>query len=189
MDSKPKWKQLLELFFVFFKIGAITFGGGMGMLPFLENDLADKRGWTTKDELLDYYAIGQSTPGIVAVNVATFIGYNRCGILGGVLATAGVVTPSVIIITIIALFLQNFMDILWVQKALKGVNVAVAAMLTKSTVTFACRGVKDFLGLLLFVLAFCCISIFRINTIWVIIGSAIIGITASTIKIKREEKK
>lgn len=184
----PKWKQLLQLFFVFFKIGAITFGGGMGMLPFLENDLADKRGWTTRDELLDYYAIGQSTPGIVAVNVSTFIGYNRCGIAGGIFATLGVVTPSVIIITIIALFLQNFMDILWVQKAMKGINVAVAAMLTKSTISFAQRGIKDFLGLLLFLLAFVCIAVFKINTIWVIVLSALIGIVANTIKIRNVKK-
>lgn len=188
-DEPSLLKKLVNLFFVFFKIGAVTFGGGMGMLPILERDLADKRGWTTREQLLDYYAIGQSTPGIVAVNVATFIGYNRCGILGGCIATAGVVFPSIIIITIIALGLQNFMDIVWVQKAMKGVNVAVAAMLTKSLCTFASRSVKNILGFVLFALAFSCIYFFKINTVFVIVGSALIGILSSGLRGKLFAKK
>lgn len=187
-QNKVSFSKILELFFVFFKIGSITFGGGMGMLPILERDLIDKRNWTDRDELMDFYAISQSTPGIVAVNVATFIGYNRAGVLGGIFATFGVVTPSVIIITIIALFLQNFMDIIWVQKAMSGINVAVAAMLTKAVWTFAKRGIKNILGVILFISAFICMNIFNVNTIFIIFFSALIGIISSFISTKKNIK-
>ena len=103
-DSSSRTKTLVELFFVFFKIGAVTFGGGLAMLPIIEKELVIKRNWVTKDTLLDYFAIGQATPGIIAVNVATFLGYSRAGILGAIVATLGVVTPSIIIISIIAKF-------------------------------------------------------------------------------------
>ncbi len=117
------FREYLDLFSVFFRIGAVTFGGGLAMLPILERELIKKRGWMTAEELVDYFAIGQATPGIVAVNVATFIGHKRKGILGGIVTTAGVVTPSVLVITALALFLDNFTEIQWVQRALRGINV------------------------------------------------------------------
>ena len=108
ISLKEKLLELWQLYFTFFKIGAVTFGGGLAMLPILERTLIDKLKWTTKEDLMDYYAIGQITPGIIAVNVATFIGFNKQGILGGIVATAGVVTPSVIISTVIAFLLETF---------------------------------------------------------------------------------
>ena len=110
ISLKEKLLELWQLYFTFFKIGAVTFGGGLAMLPILERTLIDKLKWTTKEDLMDYYAIGQVTPGIIAVNVATFIGFNKQGILGGIVATAGVISPSVIIITVIAFFLETFSD-------------------------------------------------------------------------------
>ena len=124
-------KELLKMFFVFFKIGFVTFGGGMAMLPILERELAQKRGWTTFEDLMDYYAIAQITPGIIAVNVATFLGYKRLGVFGGIITTLGVVFPSLIVISIVAAFLSSIEHIPEVQHALIGMNVAVAAMLTK----------------------------------------------------------
>ncbi len=169
-------KKLFELFTAFFKVGICTFGGGIAMLPILERELGDKRGWVTSDELLDYFAIGQSTPGIIAVNVATFVGYKRAGTIGGIIATFGVVCPSVIIITIIALFISNFADIPWVQKALKGINVSVAALLTYAVFNFAKKSVKSILGFALFVISFLLIFVWNVSTIWIIVGSCAIGV-------------
>ena len=173
---KEKFKILWELFSIFFKLGLFTFGGGIAMLPILERELADKRGWTTSDELLDYYAIGQSTPGIIAVNVATFIGYKRAGVIGACASTFGVVFPSIIIITLIARFIANFSDIVWVQKALKGINVTVAAILTHAVYNFSKKSVKNLFGFVLLLISFVLIFILKVGTVYVIFGSAILGV-------------
>lgn len=169
-------KRLWQLFSVFFKIGICTFGGGIAMLPILERELADKRGWTNSEELLDYFAIGQSTPGIIAVNVATFIGYKQAGAVGGIVATCGIVCPSLIIITIIASFISNFSEIVWVQKALTGINVAVASLLTYAVVNFAKKAVKTPLGVLLFLLSFVAIFVFKVSTVWIIVCGCAVGV-------------
>ena len=169
-------KILFELFAVFFKIGAVTFGGGIAMLPILERELSDKRKWVSSDELLDYFAIGQSTPGIIAVNVATFVGFKKNGILGGIVATFGIVCPSLIIITAIALFINNFSQIEWVQKALVGINISVAALLTYSVINFAKKSVKGIIGIIFFLISFLLIFVLKVNTVFVILGSAILGI-------------
>lgn len=185
-DKKISFKELATLFGVFFKIGAVTFGGGYAMLPLLNSELADKRGWTTNEQLLDYYAIGQSTPGIIAVNVATFIGYNRAGILGGIIATAGVVMPSLIIITLLARFISNFSEIAWVQKALTGINVAVAAMLSKAVWTFTKKSVKNIWSFLILTAAFVAMYFFGIGSVWVIVTSAALGIAMSWLPAQRK---
>lgn len=175
-------KTLWELFSVFFKIGICTFGGGIAMLPILERELAEKRGWATSEELLDYFAIGQSTPGIIAVNVATFIGYKRAKVLGGFVATIGVVCPSVIIITIIAKFISNFSHIAWVQRALRGINVSVAALLTYAVINFAKKSVKNVLGVVLFLLSFVLIFVLNVSTVWIILGSCALGVFFAAIR-------
>lgn len=185
-DKKISFKELATLFGVFFKIGAVTFGGGYAMLPLLNSELADKRGWTTNEQLLDYYAIGQSTPGIIAVNVATFIGYNRAGILGGIIATTGVVMPSLIIITLLARFISNFSEIAWVQKALTGINVAVAAMLSKAVWTFTKKSVKNIWSFLILAAAFVAMYFFGIGSVWVIVTSAALGIAMSWLPAQRK---
>ena len=174
--------NLFGLFAVFFRIGACTFGGGIAMLPILERELAEKRGWTTSDELLDYFAIGQSTPGIIAVNVATFIGFKRAGIAGACAATFGMVFPSIIIITLIAKFISNFSDIRWVQKALTGINVAVAAILTSAVCTFSRKSVKSLPGLALLVVSFLLIFVLKVGTAWVIFGSAVLGVALAAVR-------
>ena len=103
-------KELLELYMAFFRIGGLTFGGGLTMLPMLRHELEEKKGWVTEDEMLDYYAVGQCTPGIIAVNVATFVGFKRKGVLGAIFSTLGMVSPSVVIISILATFLDAFMS-------------------------------------------------------------------------------
>ena len=181
--------EYLELFFVFCKIGVVTFGGGLAMLPILERELAEKRGWTTREQLLDYYAIGQSTPGIIAVNVATFIGYNRKGIFGGILTTIGVVTPSVIIITLIASLISNFQEIVWVQKALRGINAAVAALLVSAVLKLGKGGVKGWFGIVIAIAAFAAIAFFNVSSIFIILGSAALGLVGYRILFAEKKAK
>ncbi|MCH5289468.1 MAG: chromate transporter [Treponema sp.] len=175
-------RSLGELFLTFFKIGLCTFGGGIAMLPVLEKELAQKRGWTTSGELLDYFAIGQSTPGIIAVNVATFVGYKRAGVVGGCVATFGMVCPSLIIITVIAKCVANFSEFAWVQRALRGINVAVAAILTSAVCTFSRKSVKSAFGFFLLLVSFVLIFFLRVNTIWVIFGSAVLGVVLAALR-------
>jgi len=175
-ETSSRAKTLVELFFVFFKIGAVTFGGGLAMLPIIEKELVIKRNWVTKDTLLDYFAIGQATPGIIAVNVATFLGYSRAGILGAIIATLGVVTPSIIIISIIAKFLSGFSENVTVKKALAGINVVVAALLTKVLWGFRKKIFSSILAFILFLLAFLGIAFFNVNTILIVVASIFIGL-------------
>lgn len=169
-------KELLELFMIFFKMGSFTFGGGYAMLPIIQEEIVNKRNWATDEEILDYYAIGQSTPGIIAVNTATFIGYNQKGILGGSFATLGIVSPSIIIITTIATFFKNFQDYVVVQHALAGIRVVVAALILSTVIKMFKDSVKDWVAMLLFSASFLLLVIFHITPIIVIIVSAIVGI-------------
>ena len=122
-------KKLWELYVTFLRVGGLTFGGGMAMLPMLKKEVIEKKGWTNEEELLDIYAIGQCTPGIIAVNTSTYIGYEQAGIIGAVCGTLGMVTPSLIIITLIATILNRFIAEPLVVHALSGIRVAVCAMM------------------------------------------------------------
>ena len=132
-----------DLFLTFAKVGVCTFGGGYAMLPILQREVVEKKGWATDEELTDYYAIGQCTPGINAGNTATFIGYKYKSYLGGIIATLGVVFPSIVIITLIAAFLTNFADIPVVQHALSGVNACVVALIASSGIKLGNSTITD----------------------------------------------
>ena len=132
-----------DLFLTFAKVGVCTFGGGYAMLPILQREVVEKKGWATDGELTDYFDVGQCTPGIIAVNTATFIGFKYKGIPGGILATLGVVFPSLIIITAIAAFLSNFADIPMVRHALAGINAAVVALIASSVVKLGKSTLKN----------------------------------------------
>lgn len=140
-------KILWDLFIIFARIGGFTFGGGYAMLPMLKKEVVENKGWATEEELLDYYAIGQCTPGIIAVNTATFVGYKTKGVLGGIAATLGVVAPSVVIITIITLFLQNFMEYEIVQHALAGIRVCVCVLVFDAVWSLGKKSVKGFFAI------------------------------------------
>ncbi|MDR1909727.1 MAG: chromate transporter [Spirochaetaceae bacterium] len=133
-------KALAELFFVFFRISLTTFGGGYAILPVLERELILRRGWISLEEVMDYYTIGQVTPGVIAVNTATFIGYKRGGLPGGFIATLGFICPSLILVLAVALGLSNFADLPVVQHAFRGIRVAVGALIL-DTVIKMLRGV------------------------------------------------
>ena len=136
-------KMLISLYWTFFRIGGLTFGGGLTMLPMLEYELVQKKNWITEDELLDCYAIGQCTPGIIAVNTATFVGYKKEKILGGIFSTLGMITPSLLIITIVAAFLSQYMDNVWFQHALMGVRSVVCALMINTVINLGKKSLKN----------------------------------------------
>ena len=147
--------RLLELYWTFVKIGCVTFGGGYAMLPILERELVDKRGWTTMDDLRDYFSIGQCTPGIIAMNVSTFIGEKRGGVKGAVVASASFLTGPILIILTIAMFLKNFAQLEVVQHAFAGIRVCVCVLILQAVLRLWKKSVVDpfTLGLYLAVFA------------------------------------
>ena len=169
-------RELWELFTGFARIGGFTFGGGYAMLPIIQEEVVEKRSWATEEEVIDYYAIGQSTPGIIAVNTATFIGYKQRGIIGGIVATLGMVFPSVVIITIIANFFRHFQNYKMVQHAFGGIRVAVVALILNAISKMWSASVKDKLGILIFVVTLIIMVFFQISPIIIIIASATVGI-------------
>ncbi|MEG2584611.1 MAG: chromate transporter, partial [Oscillospiraceae bacterium] len=158
-------KEILDLFLTFANIGVTTFGGGYAMLPILEREVVDKRKWATSEELMNYFAVGQCTPGIIAVNTATFIGYKNKGILGGIAATVGVVFPSLVIIMVIAAFIQNFAELEIVSHAFAGIRAVVAVIVVNAVIKFFKAGCKDFTGVLICIMAFVAAGIFNISAI------------------------
>ena len=157
-------KELLDLYWTFVKIGCVTFGGGYAMLPVLERELVDKRGWTTLDELQDYFSIGQCTPGIIALNVSTFIGEKRAKIRGALVCTTGFLTGPVVIILIIAMFVSNFAHIPAVQHAFAGIRVCVCVLILQAVLRLWKKSVVDraSLALYLVILAVHTLSVFGV---------------------------
>ena len=136
-------KKLVELFISFAKIGVMTFGGGYAMLPMLQREISENKGWATEEELMDYYAVGQCTPGVIAVNTATFVGCKQAGTIGGIVATLGVVFPSLVIICVIAGILTNFADIPAVKSAFAAIRVCVCVLIFNAVVKLWKKAVVD----------------------------------------------
>ncbi len=168
-------KELLKLYWVFCKMGAVCFGGGYAMLPIIQAEIVDKRGWAETEEIMDYYAIGQCTPGVIAVNTSTFIGNKRAGIPGAIAATAGFVTPSIIIIMIISTLLQSFAHITYVERAFSGIRICVAVLIINATVKLWKSAVKDKIGLALCLAVFALSAFTDISPVVFIIGSGLAG--------------
>lgn len=169
-------KELYTLFVTFAKIGLFTFGGGMAMLPMLQKEIVDVHNWATEDELMDYYAIGQCTPGIIAVNTATFVGYKKKGITGGICATAGMVFPSFVIICIIAGFLQNFSNIEFVQQAFSAIRVVVGVLILNSVIKLAKSAVINKLCFIIALLSFLASVILTPSPIIIVVIGGILGV-------------
>ncbi|MDO5131999.1 MAG: chromate transporter [Eubacteriales bacterium] len=147
-------KELIELYLAFLRIGAVNFGGGYAMLPLIERDLVHKRGWTTTEDLTDYFAIGQCTPGIIALNVSTFIGAKRKGIPGAIAATTGFVTVPITIILIIATCLQGFADLPVVQNAFAGIRVCVCVLILQAVLRLWKKSIVDKISLAMYIVIF-----------------------------------
>lgn len=181
--------ELLKLFGAFAKIGSITFGGGIAMLPILQREIVDKLDWATEEELLDYYALAQCTPGIIAVNTATFIGYKRKGILGGIVATLGVIFPSIVIITLIAAFISNFLEYEVVQYALNGIRVCVCVLIFDAVLKLLKKSVIDIPSAIIFMAAFLVTFFTSLPIVAVVIAAGIAGLSVKTVKRKMKNKE
>ena len=144
-------RELMELFWSFAKVGVLTFGGGLAMLPMLQREIVERRGWASEEELTDYYAIGQCTPGIIAVNTATFVGQKRRGVIGGIVATLGMVFPSLVIITVAAAVLGSFAELPAVKNAFAGVRVCVCVLILNAVVKLWKKTVVDKVTLCIFI--------------------------------------
>ena len=146
--------ELLDLYITFVRIGCVNFGGGYAMLPLLERELVDKRHWTTMDDLRDYFSIGQCTPGIIALNVSTFIGEKKAGVVGALCATVGFLTGPIAIILVIAAFLSNFADLEIVQHAFAGIRVCVCVLILQAVLRLWKKSVVDRFTLVLYLVIF-----------------------------------
>lgn len=181
-------REYLELIVTFFKIGIMTFGGGYAMLPIIQREVVEKKGWCTEEELLNYYALGQCTPGVIAVNTATFLGNKQKGVAGGFLATFGLVLPSLIIITVIAALLTGFAEMEVVQHALAGIRVAVVVLVGYSVKKLMKSGVKDAFGWCVFVLTFLASAVFGISPVLVVFLAAGAGLAAGYLRDRKGGK-
>ncbi len=169
-------KELFDLFFTFAKMGAMTFGGGYAMLPILQREVVDNKKWATEEEIMDYFAIGQCTPGVIAVNTATFIGQKRKGILGGILATLGVIFPSLIIISLLAGVIEAFSHIEWVQHAFGGVRVCVCVLIVNAVVKLLKKAAIDYKTTLIFIGVTAGALFIDISPVIFVVAAALLGI-------------
>ena len=181
-------KNILKLFVIFAKIGAVAFGGGYVILPLLKREFAEKRDWVTEEEIMDYFAVAQCTPGVIAVNSATFIGRKKAGILGAISATLGVVFPSLIIITILALFLQNFAEYTMVKYALTGIRACVCALILTAILGLVKKSVKDVVTGAIAIVVFLAMCFFDVSPIVYVLCAGVLGIVIKLRKRGSENK-
>ena len=175
-------KELFDLFWTFCRIGALTFGGGYAMLPLIQKEIVENKKWSTEKEILDYYAVGQCTPGVIAVNTATFIGFKLRGVIGGIVATLGVIFPSIVIILIIASFLQNFANLAIVQSAFAGIRVAVVSLIITTVVKLLKSSVKDYLGVIIALATFIISAFFGLSPVYIVIAAGLIGFISKSLR-------
>ncbi len=175
-------KELLSLFWSFAKVGVMTFGGGYAMLPLLQREIVDNKGWATEEELVDYFAIGQCTPGVIAVNTATFIGQKKRGVLGGITATLGVVFPSLVIICLLAGVIEAFSHIEWVQHAFGGVRICVCVLILNAVVKLLKKSVVDVPTAVIFIAVMLGSTFTPLSPVIFVIAAAALGIILRAIE-------
>lgn len=177
--------EYLDLFFTFAKVGVMTFGGGYAMLPILQREVCETKKWADNAEIMDYYAIGQCTPGIIAINVSTFIGKKRKGTLGGVISTLGMAFPSLLIITFIAAVIQNFTEIAWVQNAFAGVRVCVSIFILSAVLKLLKSAVIDIATTLLFVTILLGSVFLAVSPVIFVLVAAVCGIIFTQLGVRK----
>ena len=188
-----KFKNLLNLFFTYFKIGLFTFGGGYAMIPLIENEFVTKKKYLTESELAEIVAIAESTPGPIAINSATYIGYKREGFWGSLFCTLGVVLPSFIVIYTISQFLDKFMKITLVQKAFAGIQCGVGVLIVRAGYKMFKNMDKNALSVICFAFCIClmiCVDILSVNfsSIILILAGLVIGISVTAINGKKSKE-
>ena len=179
-------KKLLDLFFTFAKVGVMTFGGGYAMLPILQREVVDNKGWATEEELMDYFAIGQCTPGVIAVNTATFIGQKQGGTIAAIFTTLGVVFPSLVIISLLAGVIEAFSHIAIVQHAFGGIRVCVCVLITNAVVKLFKKAVVDKITLVIFLAVALGSTLLDISPVIFVILAAVAGITIKAMGGKKQ---
>ena len=179
---------LNELFISFMRIGGFTFGGGYAMLPLIQKEIVERRGWASDEEVLDYFTIGQITPGVIAVNTATFIGYKKAGILGGMVSTLGVIFPSIVIISIIAAVLTNFAELPVVIHAFNGIRACVCVLILIAVYNMGKKSVVDVFTALIFI-ATAVLTVLKVTSpVVLVIVAGVVGVLFQLIKAKRQVK-
>ena len=176
-----KRKNLLPLFLTFLKIGGFTFGGGYAMIPIIQREIVEKKKWITDDDILEIIAIAESTPGPIAINSATFVGYRVGGYLGAMLATLGVVLPPFCIIFAISFVLRQFSELKAVKYAFWGIRAGVLALICKALWSMYKKVNKGLVPYIIMALAFIAVAVLDINVLYVIIGCAVVGLVTSLI--------
>jgi len=182
---QSKWKTLWALFCTFFKIGGFTFGGGYAMIPLIQKEAVENRGWVTDDDILEIIAIAESTPGPIAINSATFVGYRTCGVLGAACATLGVVLPSFVIILLISFVLEQFQEVKAVQYAFNGIRAGVLALLFKALWSMYKKSPKGWVAYVVMGAAFVLTAFVKINVLLVILFCAAFGLITAMLAERR----
>ena len=178
---KKKWKTLWQVFATFFKIGAFTFGGGYAMIPLIQKEAVDNHGWVTDDDILEIIAIAESTPGPIAINSATFVGYRTCGVLGSAAATLGVVLPSFVIIFAISFVLRQFQELKAVQYAFQGIRAGVMALLCKALWGMYKKNKKNWASYIVMAGSFLLTAVLDVSVLPVLAGCAVFGLVTARI--------
>lgn len=177
----------LDLFTTFLRIGAFTFGGGYAMIPLIQSEAVNKKHWISEQDLLDVVAIAESTPGPIAINAATFVGYKVAGFMGALAATLGVTLPSFVIITLIAILFTNFGDNKYVQDAFWGIRIAVVALIIKALVSLYKKCPKTVISYGIMILCFVAVAVLHISALWAILASALIGLLSQIFEKRGEQ--
>lgn len=183
---KEERTTLWSLFWTFARIGVMTFGGGYAMLPMLEREVVNKHHWATEEEILDYFAIGQCTPGIIAVNTATFIGRKIKGVVGGIISTLGVVFPSFIIISVLAALISRYSDNPYVLSAFAGIRIAVCALITVSVFKLAQKAIKDLETTVIAVFALMSQVLLKVSPVLIVISIVVYGLVRTYFSSRKE---
>ncbi len=185
---EKRLQKLWSLFLTFFKIGGFTFGGGYAMIPLIQKEAVERKGWITDDDILEIIAIAESTPGPIAINAATFVGYRTCGFFGAACATLGVVLPSFVVILLISYVLQQFQSLKVVQYAFNGIRVGVLALLFKALWTMFKKSPKGWAAYVVMAGAFLLTAFLKVNVLYVIIGCAVFGLVTAMLVQRRAQK-
>lgn len=170
-----KLKKLLKVFWIFFKVGSFTFGGGLAMLPLIQKEVVDNQKWVDEEEILDVFAIAQSTPGVIAINSAIFIGNKVMGLSGAVAATIGVTLPAFLSIILIMELLMGIRDSVYVQKVFGGIRAASAALILLSAIKLGKGALKNKAGYVIAAASFLIIVIFNVSAVWAVILGGVSG--------------
>ena len=186
--EKATFREILTLFWTFLKIGLFTFGGGYAMIPMIEKELVEKKGWITSDEISVMVAIAEATPGPIAVNTATFVGYKKGGFWGSFFSTLGLVIPSFVVIIVISVFLSYVSGNVWVESAFKGIRAGVVALVINAGIKMTKQVEKAVATVILTVAAFALATFTGVDVVWIIIAGGLFGVIYQSVAARKSKK-